>query len=673
MNPVVPKRITTTRPDADSFTTTAANFQGEGVYTQLKTINNADLTKVLYISFDYEFDVTQLTGDWIVYIKDNTNGMVQPVGFQIQGGVSGGKYRHTASFQTASNSTSYRLYIHRAVTTATAVNLKIDNVVVSSLPNGGAAFIKPTITRITATGSSTYTTPANVAYIHVRAVGPGGGGAGSGTGGTGGNASSGSANTTFGTALLTAGLGTGATANNNYGGTEGTATIASPAFGTASAGARGSSLSGNSAITNVSYSGGTGGSTPFGGGGGGGPAAASGSANAGLNANGNSGAGGGGAGTAHFAGNFAAGSGGGSGGWLDAIITNPAASYPVFIGVGGSGGAAGTSGAVGGNGGSGYIEVTEYYNQPGSTALEGDGRVVAATYSTAAGQSIPNNTDTIVDFGTKVQDTLNAVTTGGSWKFTAQSQGTYEVNAFVEFTNGGGWAVGEEAYLALYKNGGSVTRLGGYVAQVAHSTYVPIPCATRQIELNAGDYIDLRVFQNSGASLALLASGVANWVSIKRLSGASIISTDTKIIARYTSNAATSIANGTPTIHDFATRIYDSHGAVTTGASWKFTAPKPATYRMTVMSSSAAGGGWASTEEWSGLIYKNGVEQGNRPFRTVMYAGHTVAVNGNGSAAIKLLAGDYIDLRVFQNSGAALNTDTDAALNHVEIEEIGNY
>jgi hypothetical protein len=118
-------------PASFLITTTAANLQGEGASNDF-TIDLADRAKVLSISFDYATDVTIATGDFAVYIYDVTNALIiQPAGFQIQGGVSGTQYKQIATFQTSSNSSSYRLIIHRAVTTATAVQLKIDNVIVS--------------------------------------------------------------------------------------------------------------------------------------------------------------------------------------------------------------------------------------------------------------------------------------------------------------------------------------------------------------------------------------------------------------------------------------------------------------------------------------------------------------------------------------------------------------
>jgi hypothetical protein len=54
--------------------------------------------------------------------------------------------------------------------------------------------------------------------------------------------------------------------------------------------------------------------------------------------------------------------GGGAGGYIDAIIYSPSATYSYAIGAAGTAGAAGTSGTDGGAGGSGYIIVTEYYS-----------------------------------------------------------------------------------------------------------------------------------------------------------------------------------------------------------------------------------------------------------------------------------------------------------------------
>jgi len=199
----------------------------------------------------------------------------------------------------------------------------------------------PTIHTYT-TGSGTYTTPASVIYIRVRMVGGGGGGGGGGTIATlGGSAG----NSTFGTSFLVA--------NGATGSTGGSASLGS---------ALGVALSGGNGFGITDYqpggghtTGGIGAASPFGG------AGAGVNISAGTAAIANSGSGGGGGGANASANTGQGGAGGGAGGYVDAIITSPAASYSYTIGAGGTGGTAGTSGSAGGAGGSGYIIVEEFY------------------------------------------------------------------------------------------------------------------------------------------------------------------------------------------------------------------------------------------------------------------------------------------------------------------------
>lgn len=129
-------RDTTTplRQGADfNFVKDAVNRQGQGVSYDF-TIDNADLAKVLTVTFDYEvLSGTYATGDLTVYLIQDPSGtptVVQPAGYQIQSATVGTKMRQIATFQTASNVTSYRLCLHVASVSASAYSLAVDNVVV---------------------------------------------------------------------------------------------------------------------------------------------------------------------------------------------------------------------------------------------------------------------------------------------------------------------------------------------------------------------------------------------------------------------------------------------------------------------------------------------------------------------------------------------------------------
>jgi hypothetical protein len=198
-------------------------------------------------------------------------------------------------------------------------------------------------------GSGTYTRPANCIRIRVRMVGGGGSGGGYYAGTSGGN-------TTFGTNLLRAnGGGAGQGQGNPTDG--GTATIAAPAFGIA---VLGSGAQPGARLGTQPYgypAGGAGGNSPFGGGSGGALSVASNSLLAPVP---NSGSGGGGASTP--AQTSVAASGGSAGGYIDAFINSPAATYAYAVGAGGVANQTGAGGLyLGMDGASGMIVIDEFY------------------------------------------------------------------------------------------------------------------------------------------------------------------------------------------------------------------------------------------------------------------------------------------------------------------------
>jgi len=79
---------------------------------------------------------------------------------------------------------------------------------------------------------------------------------------------------------------------------------------------------------------------------------------------------------------------------------------------------------------------------------------------------------------------------------------------------------------------------------------------------------------------------------------------------RYTTNAGQSISSSTGfTIIDFEDIDYDADTLVTTGASWKFTAPATGKYHIDVMVSFVASSAWAAVSERGSLaLYKNNAE-----------------------------------------------------------------
>lgn len=143
-------------------------------------------------------------------------------------------------------------------------------------------------------------------------------------------------------------------------------------------------------------------------------------------------------------------------------------------------------------------------------------RAVVARAEAAAGQSIPTGfTPTIVDFGTVTFDPDAQITTGAAWKFTATLPGYYHVSAAVAFTSTTTWALGEIGDIRLYRDGSVVSVLdrkddmnSSVTAQIKYLS------GSDLIYLAAGQYVDIRAVQTSGAALALQASAANNYVSI---------------------------------------------------------------------------------------------------------------------------------------------------------------
>lgn len=128
------------------FTRDAANRQGEGVSFDF-SIDQADQSQPLAISFDYKVasgtffaadgvtapsndgTTTQNAGmsDLEVFIYDVTNSVLIPVTPQVLTSTSTTSANFKGRFQAASNSTSYRLILHTARSTAVAFTMQFDN------------------------------------------------------------------------------------------------------------------------------------------------------------------------------------------------------------------------------------------------------------------------------------------------------------------------------------------------------------------------------------------------------------------------------------------------------------------------------------------------------------------------------------------------------------------
>lgn len=136
-------------------------------------------------------------------------------------------------------------------------------------------------------------------------------------------------------------------------------------------------------------------------------------------------------------------------------------------------------------------------------------------------------------------------------------------------------------------------------------------------------------------------------------------------MASYTASG-TSLVNATASIIQFNTIEFDTNSAVTTGAAWKFTVPagKSGKYLIatSVVPSGAIAAGVTSLQ-----VYKNG-----SAFKTLWRSSGAVpsTTSLEGQAILSLVATDFIDIRVTQNSGGAMSLTATPAENFISIARL---
>ena len=137
---------------------------------------------------------------------------------------------------------------------------------------------------------------------------------------------------------------------------------------------------------------------------------------------------------------------------------------------------------------------------------------IAALYRTATAQAFAHNTVTVLNADTKVHDDYNMVTTGAAWAARLPVHGVYLVQAMCVWEASADWAVLEAARMWVYLNGVgylSMARVEGVSAggQMGLS-------GSALVRGTAGDLVDVRVRQRSGAAIALDGDALDNWVAL---------------------------------------------------------------------------------------------------------------------------------------------------------------
>ena len=272
----------------------------------------------------------------------------------------------------------------------------------------------------------------------------------------------------------------------------------------------------------------------------------------------------------------------------------------------------------------------------------GDGRLVSGSIS--GHTSTAYTTDvTKLKLNTIIKDSHGCYNTS-TGDITIPISGDY-VFSFIFF-----YSTGSQANIKIY-NGTTWTNL--YLGQVnssfASSQSVKID------NLRAGDVINFRF---SGDITLPTATGFQ--IQFHRISaGSQVIATQETVSASYY-RTSTATVNALERI-EFNQRLFDSHGAVTTGSvgsnNWKFTAPMSGKYSLS---------GQIIGNSGQIHLYKN-----NSVFiHSYTYVDSTGVASIDG--VVDLLSGEWIDLRPNINNSVNGNTlSASAYISRIEIFRIG--
>lgn len=209
------------------------------------------------------------------------------------------------------------------------------------------------------------------------------------------------------------------------------------------------------------------------------------------------------------------------------------------------------------------IQVQGWGSSVAMSSDTGDGRVVAARYISTTNQSVTADNSTLLTFDYLVLDTHSIFNTS-NYRVTVPVSGFYEVSLRCgNNTAGTSWV-----FFGYKVNGGTLFE----IANSTGTTGVGARgFASDIVYLKAGDFVEF--FGRSSDTTI-----TSKMFYIYRISaGSQVLSASETVAASYYS-AATQTSLTTQI--NFGTRVYDTHGAVTTGSSWRFTAPMSGYYRI---------------------------------------------------------------------------------------------
>lgn len=285
-----------------------------------------------------------------------------------------------------------------------------------------------------------------------------------------------------------------------------------------------------------------------------------------------------------------------------------------------------------------------------------DGRQITASYTGTSGTITAGGTRFIVDAPTKVVDKTSAVTTGASWKFTALSSGTYQVN-YVAGHSSVTLTTGSSLEAEVYKNGSFYAAIARHVQQAA-TAVTPLLSGSLLVELNAGDYIDVREAVGGAVNATISSSRI----DVYKLQAPTTISATERVSAILSLPSGQALGSATVDTVIYTSKEEDTHGAYNSSTG-EYRIQYGGRYDFTMLATCSARS--SAAFDLAGYIYVNGVERASlNNYSGVNTVIHIFPINLTTS--LVLSAGDIVTFRARAGySGESLVAN--AAKNRVSI------
>lgn len=172
---------------------------------------------------------------------------------------------------------------------------------------------------------------------------------------------------------------------------------------------------------------------------------------------------------------------------------------------------------------------------------------------------------------------------------------------------------------------------------------------------------------NASQQLGIEPEIVLEFDEYSKRFGPATIAASEKVVAKYRSSVTQTVTDGN-TI-DYATKVFDSHDAVTVGASWVFTAPKSGYYKVSANNSTQTVTPSTTNEVFRLAAQVNGSTEDIGDPQTATNTSAAIRFASSISTMFELQAGDTINI-VFGENLPATNLDGSGANNWTVIESV---